>query len=56
MKIKEKEMKISQSYRAALIAAHPIDSAAQKPKSALRGLMQRFRLLSFALQILICRP
>src|SRR5216684_2334618 len=44
MKIKEKEMKISQSYRAALIAAHTIDSAPQKPKSAFRGLMQRLSL------------
>ena len=34
-------MKISQTYRAAVIATHSIDSAPQKPKSALRGLMQR---------------
>ena len=40
MKIKEKEMKISQTYRAALIAIHTTDSAPQKPKSAFRGLMQ----------------
>src|SRR5713226_8705913 len=53
MKIKEKEMKVSQSYRAALIAAHTIDSAPQKPKSAFRGLMQRLSLafLAFALVI-----
>jgi uncharacterized protein (TIGR02246 family) len=36
----EKEMKISQTYRAALIAIHTIGSAPQKLKSALRGLMQ----------------
>src|SRR5260370_21402515 len=53
MKIKEKEMKVSQSYRAALIAAHTIDSAPQKPKSALPGLMQRlsFAFLAFTLVI-----
>jgi len=43
MKTKEKEMKVSQSYRAALIAAHTIDQRPQKPKSALRGLMQPSR-------------
>lgn len=41
MKIKEKEMKISQMYGSASIAAHGVDSASQKPKSALRGLTQR---------------
>jgi hypothetical protein len=40
MTIKEKEMKISQTYRA--------DSAPREPKSALRGLMQRFSLTLFA--------
>ena len=53
MKIKEKEMKISQTYRAALIAAHTIDSAAQKPKSALRGLMQRLGLAFLACTLVI---
>src|SRR5258708_26769567 len=50
---KEKEMKISQTYRAALIAAHTIDSAPQKPNSALRGLRQRlgFAFLAFTLVI-----
>ena len=38
---KEKEMKLSQTYRAASIATHTIDSTPQQPKSALRGLMQR---------------
>jgi len=53
MKIKEKEMKVSQSYRAALIAAHTIDSAPQKPKSALRGLMQRLSLAFLACTLVI---
>ena len=48
MKTKEKEMKISQTYRAALIATHTIDSAPQEPKSALRGLMQRLGLAFLA--------
>ncbi len=53
MKTKEKEMKVSQSYRAALIAAHTIDSAPQKPKSALRGLMQRLSLAFLACTLVI---
>ena len=40
-KTKEKEMKTSQTYPAALIAIHTIDSAPQKPNSARRGLMKR---------------
>jgi len=50
---KEKEMKISQTYPAALIATHTNDSAPQKPKSARRGLMQRlgFAFLACALAI-----
>ncbi len=44
MEIEEKEMKISQTYQAALIAAHTIDSVPQKPKSALQGLMRRLSL------------
>jgi uncharacterized protein (TIGR02246 family) len=43
-KTKEKEMKTSQTYPAALIAIHNIDSAPQESKSALRGLMQRLGL------------
>ena len=53
MKIKEKEMKISQTYRAALIAIHTTDSAPQKPKSALRGLMQRLGLTLLACTLVI---
>ena len=45
MKIKEKEMKFSQIYRA--------DSAAQLPKSALRGLMQRLGLTVLACTLVI---
>jgi uncharacterized protein (TIGR02246 family) len=41
-------MKISQTYRAAVIATHTIHSASQKPKSALRGLMQRLGLAFLA--------
>ena len=41
MKIKEKEMKISETYGAVSIATDTIDSARQKHKSALRGLVQR---------------
>jgi len=43
-KTKEKEMKTSQTYPAALIAIHTIDSAPHKSESALRGLMQRLGL------------
>jgi uncharacterized protein (TIGR02246 family) len=45
MKTMEKEMKISQMYRTALIATHTIDSAPQSHRSALRGLMQSVGLL-----------
>src|SRR6266851_34171 len=50
---KEKEMKISQTYPAALTATHTNDSAPQKPKSVRRGLMQRlgFAFLACALAI-----
>ena len=37
-------MKIAQTYLPALTAIHTIDSAPQKPKSALRGLIQRLGL------------
>jgi uncharacterized protein (TIGR02246 family) len=37
-------MEISQTYRAAVIATHTVDSAPQTPKSALRGRMQRLGL------------
>jgi len=53
IKEKEKEMNISQTYRAALIAAHTIDSAPQEPKSALRGLMQRLGLAFLACTLVI---
>jgi uncharacterized protein (TIGR02246 family) len=47
MNIKEKEMKISQTHRAALIPIRTIDSAPQKPKSA-SGVMQRLGLAFLA--------
>ena len=52
MKIKEKEMKISQAYRAALIAIHTTKSAPQKPKSA-SGVMQRLALAFLACTLVI---
>ena len=45
MNIKEKEMKIAQTYRAG--------SAPQAPKSALRGMMQRFGLTLIAFTLVI---
>jgi uncharacterized protein (TIGR02246 family) len=53
MTIQEKQMKISQTYPAALIATHTNDSAPQKPKSARQGLMLRlgFALLACTLVI-----
>ena len=53
MTIKEKEMKISQTYRAASIAAHAINSGPQEPKSALRGLMRRLGLVFLACTLVI---
>ena len=46
-------MKISQTYRAVLVATHTIKSAPQEPKSSLRGRMQRLglTLLAFTLAI-----
>ena len=52
MKIMEKEMKISQTYRAASIATHTIDSAPRKHKP-LRGLMQRLGLAFLACTLVI---
>ena len=46
-------MKNAQTYRAALIATHTIDSPPQKTKSALRGLMQRVRFASLACALVI---
>lgn len=54
MTIKEKQMKISQTYQAALTAAHTIDSTPQKkPKSALRGMMHRLGLAFLACTLAI---
>jgi len=46
-------MKISQTYRAVLVATHTINSAPQEPKSALRGLMQRLGLALLACTLVI---
>ena len=45
-------MKTSQTYRAALIAAHAIDSAPRKPKSA-SGVMQRLGVALLACTLVI---
>ena len=46
-------MKISETYRAALIAAHTIDSTPQQPKSALRARIQRLGLAFLACALAI---
>jgi len=46
-------MKISETYPVALIAIHTIDSAPQKPKSVLRGLMQLLSLAFLARTLVI---
>jgi uncharacterized protein (TIGR02246 family) len=51
--MKEKEMKISEAYRAASIAAHTIDSTPQQPKSALRARIQRLGLAFLACSLTI---
>ena len=48
-------MKTSQTYRPVLVATHTIDSAAQAPKSALRGRMQRLGLALLACTLVIGR-
>ena len=46
-------MKIAQTYLPALTPIHTIDSAPQKPKSALRGLIQRLGLAFLASTLVI---
>ena len=46
-------MKIAQTYLPALTAIHTIDSAPQKPKSALRSLIQRLGLAFLASTLVI---
>ena len=46
-------MKIAQTYLPALTAIHTIDSAPQKPKSALRGLIQRLGLAFLASTLVV---
>jgi len=40
-RLRRKEMKITQTYSAALIAIHTIDSEPQRAKSAIRGVILR---------------
>src|SRR5215469_16186504 len=53
MTTKDNAMNITQTYRAALIATHTIDSAPQEPDSALRGLMQSLGLAFLACTLVI---
>ena len=53
MKTMEEKMKISHTYRAALIGTHTIDSAPRKHKSPLRGLMQGLGLAFLACTLVI---
>ena len=53
MRLKEKDMNILQTYRAALKATHTIDSTRLEPKSALRSLMHRFGLALLACTLVI---
>jgi uncharacterized protein (TIGR02246 family) len=46
-------MNITQTYRAALTAAHTIDSVPQQPKLALRGLIRRLGLAFLACALVI---
>ncbi len=53
MKTMEKQMEISDTYRAASIGTHTIDSAPRKHKSPLRGLMQGLGLAFLACTLVI---
>ena len=53
MTTKEKAMNTTQTYRAALIATHTIDSAPQEPKLTLRALVQRLGLAFLACTVVI---
>jgi len=53
MTVMQKEMNISQTYRAASIGTHTIDSTPEKQKPALRGLMQRLGLAFLACTLII---
>ena len=53
MKTMEKQMKISDTYRAASIGTHTIDSTPRKHKSPLRGLMQGLGLAFLACTLVI---
>jgi uncharacterized protein (TIGR02246 family) len=53
MKIQEKQMKTSRTYRPVLVATHNINSAAQENKSALRGWIQRLGLAFLACALVV---
>ena len=53
MQMKEKQMKIPQTSGAALKAAHTIDSTPRKPKSELRGRIQRLGVAFLACALVI---
>jgi uncharacterized protein (TIGR02246 family) len=53
MTVMQREMNISQTYRAASIGTHTIDSTPEKQKPALRGLMQRLGLAFLACTLII---
>src|SRR3989442_8634583 len=53
MTVMQKEMNISQTYRAASIGTHTIDSTPEKQKPALRGLMQGLGLAFLACTFVI---
>jgi hypothetical protein len=53
MTVMQKEMNISQTYPAASIGTHTIDSTPEKQKPALRGLMQRLCLAFLACTLII---
>ena len=53
MRLQEKDMNIRQTYQAALIAAHTINSTPEKPKSALLGLMQGLSIAFLAWTLVI---
>src|SRR5258705_4175596 len=52
-RLRRKEMKITQTYPAALIAIRTIDSEPQRAKSAIRGLIQRLGLAFLAITLVI---
>src|SRR6266702_8786534 len=52
-RLRRKEMKITQTYSAALIAIHTIDSEPQRAKSAIRGVILRVGLAFLAFTLVV---